>query len=241
MASTLSANKIFGNVKLTPTSVWQREKRQHRRGQCGGSTSTRLPGLNNKENWPTGWPSQRASTKHSARSSSLLPALDSKKKDSFCFDETTHVCFTSKYHALTGNSIRHRCFYKWRATLASCVHSSSSCYWSKLQCKPRLTVVTAHKTTSIDTSWRVHKNHRHSWKNVLCIPTSLTEIFPLLLTIQGVEILVQLSVDCMMLPQHAKQARHSCWNMQQTNSSVMWAFCASSFDSVAFHQQALIS
>lgn len=167
--------------------------------------------------------------------------LNSKKKDGLRFDETTRVCFMSKYHAPTGNSIRHRCFfYKWRATLPPSVHSSSSCYWSKLQCKPRLTVTT-HKTTSVDTLWRVHKNHGHSWKNVLCIPASLTQIFPLLLTIQGVEILVQLSVDCMMLTQHAKQARHSCWNMQQTNSSLMWAFCASSFDSVAFHQQALIS
>lgn len=152
----------------------------------------------------------------------------------------THLFHVQMPRASTGNSIRHRCFYKWRATLAPCVHSSSSCYWSKLQCKPRLTV-TAHKTTSVDTMWWVHKNDGHSWKNVLRIPTSLTQNFPLLLTIQGEEILAQLSVDCMMLPQHAREARHSCWNMQQTNSSLMWAFCTSGFDSVAFHQQALIS
>lgn len=49
MAVTTTANKIFSDVKLTPTSDDREKKRQHRREWCGDSTSTTLPGLNNKK------------------------------------------------------------------------------------------------------------------------------------------------------------------------------------------------
>lgn len=96
------------------------------------------------------WPSQSASRKFSARSSSHLPAFDSKQKEIFCFDETTWVCFMSRCPTLTGNSIRHRCFYKRRATPTPCMHSSSSRDWSKLQFTRLHLTVNTPKTPPCD-------------------------------------------------------------------------------------------
>lgn len=95
-----------------------------------------------------------------------------KRKRSFA-SVRPRVCFMSRCHALTGNSIRHRCFYKWRATLTPCVHSSSSHYWSKLQFKLCLTVTTP-KTTPRNGDTKLKGLPGNI---VLCMPIGFTGIF----------------------------------------------------------------